>query len=48
MLQKGCYSAKIKSAKVYTLEIYPLYSTLSNNACLNILNGAYNSNYIAV
>ncbi len=25
MLQKGCYSAKIKSAKVYTLEIYPLY-----------------------
>ncbi len=36
MLQKGCYSVKIKSAKnlsngrsakVYTLEIYPLYGS---------------------
>ncbi len=27
MLQKGCYSTKIKYVKMYTLEIYPLYGT---------------------
>ncbi len=28
MLQRVCYSTKIKSAKMYTLEIYPLYGIL--------------------
>ncbi len=27
MLQKGCYSTKM-NAKIYTLEIYPLYGTV--------------------
>ncbi len=41
MLQKGCYSAK-----VYTLKIYPLYSILPmNEATLNSFTCSESSNH---
>ena len=40
---EGCYSAKIKSVKVYTIEIYPLYGYLGY---LHYSTSSYRINFL--